>query len=56
VGEKQLNTSFRWGKGLAIRSADKIDVFATDRNVFPLSSIPSSVTSKDFSLMTWQSS
>ena len=49
-----LNTSFRWGKGLAITSADDIQIYATDRNDLTTSQFSRPVdTQKDFSLVTW---
>ncbi|MFM0140651.1 PLL family lectin [Caballeronia grimmiae] len=53
VGVKALNSSFRWGKGLAVTSASTVEVYATDRNVWPLSRIPLLESDKDFSLVTW---
>jgi len=49
--EPYLNSSFRWGKGLAITSPDSVAVYASDRNVFGLSHI--SPTRQDFSLVVW---
>jgi len=52
-----LNTSFRWGKGLAITSADDIEIYATDRNDLTTSKFSRPVdTQKDFSLVTWATS
>lgn len=49
-----LNTSFRWGKGLAITSPDDIAVYATDRDDLTTSQFSWPVdTQKDFSLVTW---
>ena len=49
-----LNTSFRWGKGLAITSPDDIEVYATDRDDLTTSQFSWPVdTKKDFSLVTW---
>lgn len=48
-----LNSSFRWGKGLSITSADSFEIYATDRNVLPLSKIPGSASTNDFSLVVW---
>lgn len=55
-GQGLFNSSFRWGKGLAITSANSIEVYATDRNVLPLSQVflPGLGTDKDFSLVTWR--
>ncbi|MDQ9022831.1 hypothetical protein RFI02_17130 [Acinetobacter sichuanensis] len=53
LGVDYLNSSFRWGKGLRIISADRFEVYATDRNVLPLSQIPFVGSSKDFSLVIW---
>jgi hypothetical protein len=54
-GAPFLNTSFRWGKGLAITSATTIEVYASDRNVLPLSQVPVVGSDKDFSVVTWSS-
>ncbi|WP_144892235.1 LVIVD repeat-containing protein [Flavobacterium tiangeerense] len=49
-----LNTSFRWGKGLAITSPDTFEIYATDRNDLTTSQFSRPVnTQKDFSLVTW---
>ena len=49
-----LNTSFRWGKGLAITSPEDIAVYATDRDDLTTSQFSWPVdTEKDFSLVTW---
>ena len=53
LGAPLLNSSLRWGKGLAITSPDTIEIFASDRNVLPLSSIPVVGSDKDFSLLVW---
>lgn len=53
LGVKYLNSSLRWGKGLRIISENKFEVYATDRNVLPLSKIPLVGSDKDFSLVTW---
>ncbi|MES2486184.1 MAG: hypothetical protein V4581_09610 [Bacteroidota bacterium] len=53
-GTGYLNSSFRWGKGMAITSADNIEVYATDRNVLPLSRIPLIGSDKDFSVVKWR--
>lgn len=53
LGEVQLDSSFRYGKGMKIVSPDTIEVYASDRNVWPLSQFPLVGTSKDFSLVTW---
>lgn len=52
IGEAQLNTSFRWGKGLAIEEGS-LAVYATDRNAIPWSQIPAVPINKDFSVVTW---
>lgn len=52
-GVAYFNSSFRWGKGLKITSEDKFEVYATDRNIFPLSVLPVVGTDKDFSLVIW---
>lgn len=55
-GEKYLNSSFRWGKGLKITDPDNLEIYATDRNVLPLSNLLLSdliISDKDFSLVTW---
>lgn len=49
--EDELSTSFRWGKGLTITSANDVEVYATDRNVLPLFE-----SDKNFSVVTWKSS
>ena len=48
-----LNSSFRWGKGLAITSPDTLEVYATDRTDLSLSSTPIIGSPKDFSLVVW---
>lgn len=49
-----LNTSFRWGKGLAITTPDTFEIYATDRNDLTTSKFSWPVdTQKDFSLVTW---
>jgi len=53
LGSGFLNSSFRWGKGLAITSPDTITVYASDRNVLPLSRIPLVGSDKDFSVVVW---
>lgn len=55
-GVSYLNSSFRWGKGLKISSEEKIEVYATDRNILPLSIIPKLGSNKDFSLVIWDKS
>ena len=58
VGEKFLNTSFRWGKGLEVTSPDSFRVFGSDRNSIPLSQISSGTFfgfTKDFSVCVWAS-
>ncbi|MCQ3018591.1 hypothetical protein ABNM01_17370 [Pseudomonas syringae] len=55
-GANLLNSSFRWGKGLAITSSDSIELYASDRNVLPLSSLPIFGSDKDFSVVVWKSS
>jgi hypothetical protein len=52
-GAPYLNTSFRWGKGLEVTSANTIRAYASDRNVIPLSQIPVVGSDKDFSVVTW---
>jgi hypothetical protein len=54
-GAPYLNSSLRWGKGLAITSPTTIEVYASDRNVLPLSQGPMAVSDKDFSVVTWSS-
>lgn len=51
VAEPFMNSSFRWGKGLAITSPDSVTVYASDRNVLPLSHV--TPTRQDFSLVAW---
>ena len=51
VGVDNLNTSFRYGKGLSITSPTSINIFATDRNVFPLAKIPVIGTNQNFSMV-----
>lgn len=53
-GSPILNSSFRWGKGLAITSRSTVEVYASDRNVLPLS-LPVVGSNKDFSVVTWSS-
>lgn len=53
-GTSYLNSSFRWGKGMAITTEDNIEVYATDRNVLPLSRIPLIGSDKDFSVVKWR--
>jgi hypothetical protein len=55
LGSDQINTSFRYGKGLRITSSNTIEVYASDRNVFPLSHIPALGLKKDFGIVTWRS-
>lgn len=50
-GIETLNASFRWGKGLAITSADTIEIYATDRN--DLSTSSSNGSNNAFSMVTW---
>lgn len=52
IGEAQLNTSFRWGKGVAIDEG-ALTVYATDRNAIPWSQIPAVPINKDFSVVAW---
>ncbi|MBL4659359.1 MAG: hypothetical protein JKY19_03310, partial [Alcanivoracaceae bacterium] len=47
---KQINTSFRWGKGLRVQSPTSIEIFATDRNILP------NPSDKNFGVVTWQGS
>lgn len=54
-GAPFLNSSFRYGKGLAITSPTTIEVYASDRNVLPLSQLPVVGSDKDFSVVTWSS-
>ena len=56
LGSTVLNSSFRWGKGLSITSPDTIEIYATDRNVLPISHIPQIGSKKDFSVVVWASS
>ncbi|MDQ1833487.1 hypothetical protein [Massilia scottii] len=56
LGSNLLNSSFRWGKGLSITSAASMEIYATDRNVVPLSHLPDSGSKKDFSVVVWASS
>lgn len=53
LGSGILNSSFRWGKGLSITTPDSIEIYATDRNVLPISHIPQINSKKDFSLVVW---
>ena len=55
LGNDLLNSSFRWGKGLSITSATSMEIYATDRNVVPLSHLPNSGSKKDFSVVVWTS-
>lgn len=52
IAEIFMNSSFRWGKGLAITSPDAVTVYASDRNVLPLSH--ATPTRQDFSLVAWR--
>jgi hypothetical protein len=54
-GASVLNSSLRWGKGLAITSQNTIEVYASDRNCLSLSHIPVVGSNKDFSLVVWDS-
>lgn len=54
-GSQFLSNSFRWGKGVNIRDSINLEVYASDRNVIPLSNFPVIGSAKDFSLVTWQS-
>ena len=54
IGKKTLNTSFRWGKGLAITSEETIEVYASDRNTWALSDIPLIGSDKDFGIVKWK--
>ncbi len=49
------NSSFRWGRGVAVTSPERFELYATDRNVIPLSQglIPFNNTKKDFSVVIW---
>jgi hypothetical protein len=51
IAETYMNSSFRWGKGLAITSPDSVAVYASDRNVLGLSHV--TPTRQDFSLVVW---
>jgi hypothetical protein len=55
LGAKVLNSSFRWGKGLAITSPTTIELYASDRNVIPLSHFSAIGSRKDFSVVVWAS-
>jgi hypothetical protein len=48
-----LDSSFRWGKGLAITSADTLAIYATDRNILSVSKIPAIGSVTDFSVVVW---
>lgn len=52
-GYKYLNSCFRWGKGLRIKDCLNFEVYASDRNIFPLSDIPVIGSNKDFSMISW---
>lgn len=54
-GTPVLNSSFRWGKGIAITSPTTLELYASDRNVIPLSHIPAIGSEKDFSVVVWAS-
>lgn len=56
LGVKFLNSSFRWGKGLRIISPTSIELYASDRNVIPLSQIPAVGSDADFSVVVWAAS
>lgn len=49
------DSSFRWGKGLRITSPDTIEVYASDRNVWPASSLWFRHYKKDFGIAKWSS-
>jgi hypothetical protein len=51
IAETYMNSSFRWGKGLAITSPDAVAVYASDRNVLGLSQ--TTPTRQDFSIVVW---
>ena len=53
LGRNVLNSSFRWGKGLRITSPTSMELYASDRNVIPLSHIPVIGSEKDFSVVVW---
>lgn len=55
IGKNFLNSSFRWGKGIAITSASTIELYASDRNDLSLSSIPAVGSKQDFSVLVWAS-
>lgn len=55
-GSNILNSSFRWGKGLAVTSESTLEVYASDRNCFPFSVLyPLLGKQEDFSLVVWSS-
>jgi hypothetical protein len=53
IGAAVMNSSFTWGKGLAVSTKNTIEVYASDRNVLSLSRIPLVGSEKDFSLVVW---
>lgn len=50
-----LNSSFRWGKGVAITSPSTLELYASDRNDLSLSSIRGLNLTKDFGIVIWGS-
>lgn len=58
IGDKYLETSFRYGKGLEVTSPDSFRVFGSDRNCIPLSQISRGTFmgwTKDWSVCVWES-
>lgn len=58
IGDKYLETSFRYGKGLEVTSPDSFRVFGSDRNCIPLSQISRGTFigwTKDWSVCVWDS-
>jgi hypothetical protein len=54
-GVEYLNTSFRYEKGLYITSPTSLNVYATDRNVWPLAGIPAVGTNENFAMVKFTS-
>jgi hypothetical protein len=52
-GASYLNSSFRWGKGLSVDGPATITLFASDRNVIPLSEFSLLAGFYDFSTVVW---
>lgn len=53
LASSTVNTSFRWGRGLAVTSADNFELYATDRNVLVVSDAQQPNSNKNFSILVW---